>query len=157
ISASIDGIATRSDVTIKQVSVAVEVQPRSASVGAIGDSRVFTASLFDAGSNPLTQPEVVWSSSNPTVATVAGTGSSGTVTARAAGSTTITASSNGKPDAVLFVVAPQAEVLAILSTATTIQAGQTATLSAKLADANGNVIRDAPATFTTTTPNVLSV
>lgn len=157
ITASIDGITAGAELGVKQVTATVDVQPRSASVGALGEARTFVATLFDAGSSALTQPEVVWTSSNPAVATVVGNGASGTVTGRSPGSAMITATSNGKTDAVLFVVAPQGNLLILLSTASTIQAGQTARFTPKLADANGNAIADVPAILTTTTPNVISI
>jgi len=55
-----------------------------------------TATLRDANGNILTGRTVSWSSSNTTVATVAGSGTSATVTGKSNGTATITATSEGK-------------------------------------------------------------
>ena len=70
----------------------VDVSPASASV-MVGATRALTAILRDAAGNELSDRSVSWSSSNTAVATVSG---SGVVSARAAGSATITATSEGR-------------------------------------------------------------
>ncbi len=59
----------------------------------VGSTQQFTATLKDAGGVTLTGRTVVWASSTPAVATVS---ASGLVTGIAAGSTTITATTEGK-------------------------------------------------------------
>src|SRR6266550_3005606 len=70
----------------------VTVSPASTSV-AVGAVQQFTATLKDASGNVLTGRTVTWSSSSPTIAGVSG---SGVVTGLLAGSTMITATSEGK-------------------------------------------------------------
>jgi uncharacterized protein YjdB len=157
ITISFEGVTTVADVTVNQVAQAVVISPRTASVSAIGDARTFTTAIVDAGNSPITQPTVVWTSSDPTIATVAGNGATVTVTALRPGTVTITASANGKTDVVTFIVAPVGQFLAVTASKVSILVGQTATASAYLADANGNPVGGANATFTTTTPNVISI
>lgn len=60
-----------------------------------GDTSVVTALLKDVFGMEIPSPEVSWSSSDSTVATVAGSGSRALVTAVGDGSATIVASSEG--------------------------------------------------------------
>jgi hypothetical protein len=70
----------------------VTLSPASTSVG-VGGTQLFTATLRDAGGNLLTGRTVTWSSSVLSVGTVS---VNGLVTALVAGTTTITATSEGK-------------------------------------------------------------
>jgi hypothetical protein len=70
----------------------VTVSPASASVS-VGGTQQFTATLKDASGTVLSGRSVSWSSSNPLVATVSG---SGLATGLVAGTTTLTATSEGK-------------------------------------------------------------
>src|SRR4029077_18136350 len=93
ITATSEGQSGTSALTVTNVPVAtVTVSPASAS-GSVGATVQLTATLKDALGNPLSGRVVTWSSSNPAVATVS---ASGLVTGVAAGSATITATSEGK-------------------------------------------------------------
>jgi len=72
----------------------VTVGPSSVNLTA-GNAATLTASVRDVHGNLMTGQTVTWSSSNPSVATVAGGGTQGLATALAPGSATITASSGG--------------------------------------------------------------
>ena len=150
ITASADGSTATAAVTVKQVVASVTVSPKAASVSAIGDTRTFTATVADAIGNPIQSPAIAWTSSDQSIATVSG----GTVVGKRAGSATITASIDGKSDAATFIVAPTARLLIVLTNKTQIQVGESATLSAALADNNGNVLGTANAIFTTNTSTV---
>lgn len=157
ITISYEGVTASADVTVNQVAENIAISPRAASVSAIGDSRTFTTTVVDAGNTTITQPTVVWTSSDPTIATVSGTGATAVVTARRPGVVTITATANGKTDAVTFVVAPASQFLILSMTKSSIPTGETSVLSAQIADANGNPIGGTNATYTTSTPNVISI
>lgn len=93
ITATSEGIQGTASVTVTAVPVAtitLTPNPATLPVGQIGS---FTIVLADAVGNPLSGRTVVWSSANPSVATVT---VSGVVSGIAAGTTTITASSEGK-------------------------------------------------------------
>lgn len=93
ITAVIDGVAGYANVTVRLVPVAkVVIIPSNASVSE-GKSRTLVAQLTDATGNVLTNRSVVWSSSNPSIATV---DQSGVVRGVRRGTVTITATSEGK-------------------------------------------------------------
>ena len=78
----------------------VTVSPASANV-AVGALQQFTATPKDAGGNPLSGRVVTWASGNTALATVSG---SGLVTGVAAGTMTITATSEGKSGSATITV-----------------------------------------------------
>ena len=93
ITATSEGKNGTAAVTVSAIPVAsVTVSPATASVTA-GQTVQLAATPKDAGGNPLTGRVVTWGSSNTSVATVNG---SGLVSGVAAGSATITATSEGK-------------------------------------------------------------
>src|SRR5205823_3651362 len=94
---------------------AVEVAPAAASVEAGGTVQL-TATAKDVNGTPLTGRSVSWSSSNTSVASVT---SSGRVTGVAAGSATITATSEGKSgtSAITVTFVPVASVTVAPATA----------------------------------------
>lgn len=157
VTGEIDGFSASVDVVVLQAAAVLSTTPKAMSVSAVGQAATFTVAVVDARGNPIVSPVVAWSSSNESIATVTGTGATGTVTAKQSGTVTISATSNGKTDAVTFTVAPVVSMLLLEADNTQINVGQTASLSAKWADANGNAISDATATFSTTTPNIASV
>jgi len=149
-----EGVQASVDVTVKQVTATTTVSPKAISVGAIGESVTFTFLAVDAGGTKVTTPVVAWTSSDATIAVV---DANGKATGKRAGAATITATVDGKSDAATFIVAPTAQFLLVQTNRAQINAGETAIVSAKIADAGGTPINDANATFTTTTPNVASV
>src|SRR5213082_2082750 len=93
ITATSEGQSGTASVTVSSIPVAsVTVSPSPASVQQ-GATVQLTATPKDANGNPLSGRVVTWSSNNTAVATVNG---SGLVTGVAAGSATITATSEGK-------------------------------------------------------------
>ena len=93
ITATSEGQNGSSVITITQVPVAsVAVSPASASIQ-LGETVQLIATPKDANGNALSGRTMTWSSNNTTVATVS---SSGLVTGQAAGSATITATSEGQ-------------------------------------------------------------
>ncbi len=93
ITATSEGQSGTATVTVTAVPVAsVTVSPATASV-AVGSTVQLTATPKDANGNALTGRSITWQSSNTSVATVNG---SGVVTGVAAGSATITATSEGQ-------------------------------------------------------------
>lgn len=99
-----EGKVAQVTVTVTTVPVdAVVVLPASASIE-VGLTQAFTATVFDAAHLPLAGRSIVWSSADPAVATVNG----GVVTGVGAGTTMITATSEGKSSSaqVSVVLAP---------------------------------------------------
>jgi trimeric autotransporter adhesin len=101
----------------------------------IGSSQQLTATLRDASGNVLTGRAVAWSSSNATVATV---NNSGLVSALNAGSTTITATSEGRSATAQVSVTCGIQSVVITPRADTLRAiGETRQFTAAAYDAAG--------------------
>jgi len=141
------------NVTVAPVA-SVTVAPSSANIAITGTVQL-TATPKDANGNPLTGRAITWSSSDNTIATVNG---SGVVTGVAAGSVTITATSEGKSGTASVTVAgaPVASVTLTPASAS-LQAGQTQQLTATLKDANGNILTGRPVTWSSNSTSVATV
>ena len=115
---------------------AVEVTPSAATVS-VGGTQALTAVTKDAAGAVLTGRTVTWSTSNAAVATVS---SAGVVTAVTAGSATITASSEGKTGTAAITVPVPAARYLVTASSSVPAAGETVTITAQLADVNGNAV-----------------
>src|SRR5213596_2549430 len=105
ITATSEGQSGTASITVSGVTVAsVTVSPASASVP-VGQTVQLSATLRDANGTILTGRSVTWASNNTPVATVTGTG---LVTAKVAGSATITATSEGQSGTAAITVTPSA-------------------------------------------------
>jgi uncharacterized protein YjdB len=113
----------------------VTVTPASATLNE-GQALQLTATPRDANGNPLVGRSITWSSSNPTAASVNGTG---LVTGVVAGSTTITATSEGQGGtAAMTVVHLPVASVTVAPASASVQVGRTVQLTATPKDANGN-------------------
>src|SRR5712691_5524578 len=154
ITATSEGQSGTSSLTVTPVPVAsVTVTPSSATV-AIGQTVQLTATPKDANGNPLTGRVISWSSSDNTIATVS---SSGLVTGVAAGSATITATSEGKSGTSVVTVSVPVASVTVSPAAASVQAGQTQQLTATLKDANGNVLTGRTVTWSSNNTTVATV
>jgi len=136
VTATSEGQSGTASVTVSSIPVAaVTVSPSPASVQQ-GATVQLTATPKDANGNPLSGRVVTWSSNNTAVARVNG---SGLVTGVAAGTATITATSEGQSGTsdVTVTPAPVASV-AVTPSPASVQVGQTLQLTATPKDANGN-------------------
>jgi uncharacterized protein YjdB len=112
-----------------------------------------SATLLDAGANTLTNRTVVWSSSNPAVATVS---ASGFVTAVAAGTTNIQATSETIVGTVVISVPPVATVN-VTAPSTVLQPTQTTQASAALLDASAAAATNRTVTWSSANPAIATV
>ena len=132
----------------------VTVTPSPASVQA-GQTVQLTATPKDANGTPLTGRVVVWSSSNTAVATVNG---SGLVSGIAAGSATITATSEGQSGTSALTVTPVPVASVAVSPPTaTVSIGLTVQLTATPKDANGNPLSGRVVTWSSDNTAVATV
>ncbi|MBA2683690.1 MAG: Ig-like domain-containing protein [Gemmatimonadaceae bacterium] len=142
ISASSEGKTSNiATLTVTAVPVAsVTLSPTSASVQAGATTPAFTAVTKDGSGNVLTGRVVNFASSNTAVATI--DPSTGVATGVAAGTTNITASSEGKTSNIATLTVTPAPVSTVtVSPATqTIVDGNSASFTATLKDAQGNVL-----------------
>lgn len=140
ITATSEGKSGQAIVAVTPIPVAsVAVNPSSASI-VIGtlpptNTTTLTATVKDAGGNALSGRQVVWTSSDTSKATV---NQSGVVTGVAAGTATITATSEGQTgSAVITVTRPAVAKVIVSPTNVTLKVGATDTLSVTLQDSQG--------------------
>ena len=104
-------------------------------------------------------PTVTWTSSNPSIATVAGTGTTATVTSVAPGSAQITASSGGQSGSATVTVTPPVTVTAVTVAPATLSLtglGVTGQLTATVTTSAG--VASAPTvTWTSSNPSIATV
>ncbi len=123
-----------------------------------GQSLAIVVTLKDAQGNTLTGRTIAWSSSSPSVLTVSPTGQ---VQAMAAGTATVTATSEGKSGSIAITVmaSPVIPVTSVSVTAptTTLVVGQTTQLTATPKDGHGLPLTGRVVTWSSSAPNVASV
>lgn len=155
ITAVSEGQSGTSTVTVSTVPVAsVSVSPASAALQT-GQTFQLTATPKDASGNPLTGRVVNWSTSNASVATVS---AAGLVTAGAAGSATITATSEGQSGtAAISVTTVPVATVTVSPASATVSPGQTQQLTATPRDANNNPLSGRAITWTTSNGAVATV
>src|SRR5438445_460839 len=155
ITATSEGQSGTAAVTVSTVPVAsVVVSPAAANVS-VGGTTPLSATPKDAAGSVLTGRAVTWTSSNPAIATVSATG---LVTGVAAGSATITATSEGKTGsaAVTVSVVPVASVT-VSPVTPVVLVGATVPLTATLKDAAGNVLSGRSVTWSSNAPAIATV
>jgi len=132
----------------------VTVTPTSASVMA-GQATQLTTTLRDSAGNVLTGRAVGWSSGNAGVATV---NASGMVTGASAGSTTITATSEGRNgSAGVTVTLPPVASVSVTPASAGVGVGQAVQLTATPRDASGNALSGRVVTWSTSAAGTATV
>ena len=140
------GPAAVASVTVSQESVTLP----------IGTTQQLTATVRDAAGNVLSDRTVTWSSSATTIVTVDATGLEALVTGVAAGSVTITATSEGKSGTATVEVAAVASVTVSPPTVK-LQGSGTVQLTATVRNAEGSVLSGYPVTWRSTNTNCVTV
>ena len=143
-----------------QVTAPIVVASVTVSEGTVallpGATRQLTATALDASGTSLNR-QITWSSSNPAVATVNG---SGLVTANGTGTATITALTEGRSAAATVTVeaapVPVATVV-ILPATLSLAPGQTRQYTASAQDSAGAVLVGRAVTWTSSAPGVATV
>lgn len=156
--ATFNALTASADITVGGVPVhSIRLTPSSVALQ-VGGATTIVATALDASGNPLTNRPIAWSSSDPTVATVA---TSGLVTAVATGSATLTAASGGVSATAPVTVSAQAPApvatVQVTLNASTIAVGQTTQAVAKAFDAGGTEIFGRPVTFASADLTVANV
>ncbi len=154
ITATSEGKGGSAAITVNPAPVAsVSVSPTAATVG-VGATQQITATLHDALGNVLTGRVITWSTDAAGVATV---DANGLVTAVAAGSANVTATSEGKSATAAVTVTIPVASLTVSPTAATIVVGGTQQLTATPLDANGNPLSGRTITWSSDAPSVATV
>jgi uncharacterized protein YjdB len=154
ITASAEGVQASATATVHQVATSITISPKTAGVTALGATQPFTATAKDALGSPLLPTSISWSSSNTAVATV---GADGVAVATGTGQATITASAGDKSDAATFTVSQVPRLLFINTDLASIAVGESAHLSARTADANGNTIGPTNPTWGATPKGLVTI
>jgi uncharacterized protein YjdB len=153
--AATEGISASATVTVTSVPVAsVQVSPATVSLQQ-GGSTQLTVVVKDAGGNVLTGRPIIWASSNDAIAVVSSTGR---VTAVAAGSAVITATSETVTGTANVTVSnvPVASVT-IIPANPTLGVAQTLGMTATMRDAGGNILSGRAVTWTSQNQAVATV
>ena len=155
ITATSEGQSGTATLTVTVVPVAsVAVSPSSATLR-IGATQQLSATTKDSANNVLTGRVVTWSSSATGVASVSATG---LVTAVAAGSATITATSEGKSaSATITVTAVPVASVTVAPASSSIFVGKTVQLSATTKDSAGTVLTGRVVTWSSNATGVATV
>ena len=137
----------------------IVITPAWSQLRSVGALVRLTAVVYDIGNSPIPGAAVVWSSSNPDVASV---DANGRVTAVDAGITRITAASGAVSAFALVeveieIVQVAADIALNISTATLTAVGQSLKMYARVYDAEGAAISDAPVTWSSSDPAVALV
>lgn len=143
--ASVDGKSTTVPVFVVDPTVAtVAVTATVPTTFFVGETLQATSTARDASNNVLTSFVTSWTSSAPTIASVS---TSGLITALAAGTTTITATSSGKTGTLNITVSlvPVARVVLTLPKAA--QVGRGTSVAAELRNGSGTVLTSTFRTF----------
>lgn len=156
ISASVDGKTDSLGVTVSQVTAQVVVTPPTKSFGAKGSTTQLTAEARDSTSNAIAGKTFVWSSTDPTVATV--NPATGLVTSVANGSTTVRASVDGQSgNASVTVAIVVNQVVVTPGSKAFGAAGRTQAFTAVANDSNGNAIAGKTFAWSSTNTAVVTV
>ena len=155
ITATAEGKNDVATITVTQAPVAsVSITPSPLSMS-VGQTTTLTAILKDAADNLLSGRPVEWSSSNTGVASIS---ASGVVTAVAAGTTTITATSEGKSGSSTVTVSNFAvATVNVQPQNNTIVAGSSIQLSATLTDVNGAPATNRAVSWASSNTNIATV
>jgi uncharacterized protein YjdB len=156
--AHVDGVVGSATVSVAQMPVAsVSVSPSTASL-TVGGTSTLSATLRDASGNTLSGRIVGWSTSDQAVATVS---QSGVVTGVAAGSTTITATSEGQTGTASITVTsggpgPLAAIT-LTPTSLSLVVGGTQQVIATALDASGTVLSGVSISWSSANSSVATV
>lgn len=147
ITATVDGVTGSAGLAVIQQVESVTVTPSSATLTTVGATRTFTAAAVDANDNAVTGAAILWTSEDPSVATV---DSAGVVTSKGAGVSTITASIQGVPGHAALTVSQEIDHLAFRTQPTSASAGEAIdpAVQVEVLDAAGNRVTDAEIAIT---------
>lgn len=132
--------------------------PSTLPLASQGESRSAVAVVVDSSGQYVNAPAIVWTSSNPVVATVTGTSAIGTVTAVDNGTTTITARSGGVQQSFTITVHRVMTSVVVESDLPVVGPGNLTQLHTVARDALGHDIASITNfTYTTATPSKVIV
>ncbi|MEO8201513.1 MAG: Ig-like domain-containing protein [Gemmatimonadota bacterium] len=155
ITATSEGKAGQASFTINPVPVAtVSVTPATGNLG-LGQTSQLSATPKDSAGHPLIGRVVTWSSSDTSAITIS---SGGTVTAAGLGSSTITATVEGKTGtSALTVVLTAVNSVTVTPPTASVQVGITTTLAATARDVGNTILTGRVIDWTSSAPAIATV
>ena len=140
--------------TVAETVNQVVIEP-DAPLVALGETVQLSASVRDAGGQPLAGRAIVWASADAGVAQV---DANGVVTPQRVGVVQLAASSEGQSGIVeLRVVPKRVRTVAVGASATRVQVGDTISVQVTATAQDGETIRDRAPTLSTSSPTVAAV
>ena len=136
------------------VASAVAVTPGTLSLAAVGDTVRLSAEVRDQAGRPIPGAALSWTSSDPSVATVDG---SGLVTAAGDGTASVTATSASASGSASVTVSQRVVSVTVIPAADTIAPGDSLQLTAEALDANGHPVRAAAFSWVSSDASVATV
>ncbi|MBK7832773.1 MAG: Ig-like domain-containing protein [Gemmatimonadetes bacterium] len=160
--ASSEGRTGRAQVIVIRAPVASVTVALNGGSLLVGQNAQADATLRDAGGVVLTGRTVTWTSSNPSIATVSGNGTSATVAAVAPGSVTIAAASEGvtgMSSTLTVSLVPVASVVLVppMPLPPCVSIGSSLSFQVVLKDSSGEVLPGRAVTWSTSNPAVATV
>ena len=152
--ATADGVTGRDSVVVAQVATHLSISPPNWGVPGIHGQARFVAAASDAQGKSISASELHWSSSNPAVATVDGTG---LATGVSVGDAYIVVRSGTLADSARFSVAQFPHLIVAAFTPDTLSPGAHRSIVASVLDFSFEPIPDAAITYTALTPGVATV
>ncbi len=147
-----DSLSASVDVVTVESRSSISIQPAALRFAALGDTARLTAR--DSTGHPIETARVLWTSRDSLVATV---GPGGLVKATGNGGTTIWATSGADSAAAHVTVEQIPAGITIAPRSVTLVVGDTATLEATVADANGHRVAGAGVTWSSANSSVATV
>jgi trimeric autotransporter adhesin len=152
--ATSEGKSGSATVTVTLAPVkSVTVAPSDPTVD-VGKTQQFSATVVDVTDKETDRP-VTWSSSNPQVASI--DANTGLATVLAAGTTTITAKSDGVEGSTTLTAVPVVASVSVAPPSQSIEQNTSITLTATVKDGAGNALAGQPVTWTTSDATVASL
>ena len=136
------------------VATTVTINPASVTLPAIEETFPFSVEVRDQNGQVMSGAAVTWSSSDPAIASV---DAAGVVTARANGSTTVTATAGGATGSAVVSVAQAPAAVRITPNTVRLVVGASIQLAAEVLDRNEIPIVGAAVTWSSSDPSVVSV
>jgi uncharacterized protein YjdB len=154
ITATSEGQSGTSSLTVSPIPVASVIVTLASSTITDAQTTQATAVDKDADGNVLTGRTISWSSDNTAVATVSPTG---VVSAVAAGSTQIRATSGGQTGSAPLTVIPRVAAVIVSPSSANVIIGNNLQLAAETRDANSNVLTGRTVTWSSSAPSIATV
>lgn len=154
ITALSEGKSGTASLTVQQTPVAAVTLALGSASMKVGDVQTAVATARDANGNVLTGRTIIWTSSNPNVATI---NAGGAITAISVGAVAITASTEGKFTTAAIAVTPNVASISLTLASNAVTAGQSTQATAIAKDAGGATVPGVNITYSSSNVSVATV